>query len=203
MIPTFFILSILLVVWIYYEKRRTDRIMNQSKEAFWEKETRANTTRKADISNLNYITVPLERLPLHENPEGDLTQYENFLRKLAAKKIVNFTGISNTELKLAYGAPNINLLMEFDQNYLELVRTLYRYGKLLYDQNAREEAKTVLEYGLEIETDISANYTLLATIYKEENALNRIDFVIECANKLNSLTKNSLLASLEKIRDAN
>lgn len=199
MIPAFFIVTIIFIGWIYYEKTHSDRIMHQQKEAFWEKETRANLTRKADISGLNYITVPLERLPLHENCDEDLAQYEDFLRKLASKKIVNFTGTSNTDLKLTYGAPNIDFLKECDQNYLELVRTLYRYGKLLYERGNREEAKSVLEYGLEIGTDISANYTLLATIYKEENAVDRIDFVIECAEKLNSMTKNALLNSLHQL----
>ena len=85
---------------------------------------------------------------------------------------------------------------------MELVRNLYRYGKHLYDLNLKEEAKTVLEYGLSIGTDVSANYTLLATIYKEENAKERIDFVISQAETLTPLTKKSLLANLMAIRDS-
>lgn len=200
MIPVFFILAILLVLWIRYERRKSDRAISQATEAFWEKESRANLTRKQDISNLPYLTVPLERLPLHEITDAETAEQETKLRDLAARKIVNFTGITNTELKLKYGAPNINLLMEFDQNYLELVRTLNRYGKLLYDHGERDAAKTVLEYGIEIGTDVSANYTLLAAIYKEENNLDGIDSVIDRAGRINSLTKASMLTKLEQIK---
>lgn len=200
MIPVFFILAILLVLWIRYERKKSDRAISQATEAFWEKESRANLTRKQDISQLPYLTVPLERFPFHELTDAETAEQETKLRELAARKIVNFTGITNTELKLKYGAPNITLLMEFDQNYLELVRTLNRYGKLLYDHGERDAAKTVLEYGIEIGTDVSANYTLLAAIYKEENNPDGIDSVIDRAGRINSLTKASMLAKLEQIK---
>lgn len=202
MIPVFFLITLLLIAWIYYQKARTDRSRKAEEAAFWEKENRANTTRKKDISALDYITVPVEALPFPETGDEELSELQDKLRTLAAKKIVNFTGISNTDLKLAYGAPNITLLTEFDQNYLELVRVLYRYARLLYERGLNEEAKILLEYGISIHTDISANYTLLAEIYKEENAVSRIDFVIEQANLLHSMTKDALLASLMAIRDS-
>lgn len=202
MIPFFFFLIIILVLWIQYQKRHTERSAKETREAFWEKEQRANLTRKKDISNLDYITVPVDSLPFPETGKQEVTDLQNFLLKLSTQKIVNFTGISNTDLKLMYGAPNIDLLMEFDKNYLELVRSLYRYGKYLYELGYTEEARTVLEYGLSVGTDVSANYTLLATIYKEENAKERIDFVISQAEKLTSLTKKALLANLMAIRDS-
>ena len=202
MIPTFFILTILLVVWIHYQKRRTDRITTQKSEAFWEREQQANLTRKKDISNLDYITVPLQSLPFPETDSEEVSDIQKHILRLASGKIVNFTGLSNTDLKLQYGAPNINLLMEYDKNYLELVRSLYRYGKLLYDLNRKDEAASILEYALSIKTDISANYTLLATIYKEKNEIDRINSVISSAEELTSMTKRALLANLVAIRDS-
>ncbi len=202
MVPTFFLITLLLIAWIYYQRAHTDHIRKSKEEAFWEKENRANTMRKKDISSLNYIQVPLENLPFPETDDEELSETQEKLRFLATQKIVNFTGITNTDLKLAYGAPNITLLTEFDQNYMELVRTLYKYGRLLYQAGRIADAKTVLEYGLTVCTDVSANYTLLAEIYKEENEASRIDFVIEQAEKLNSMTKNALLSSLMAIRNS-
>ena len=92
--------------------------------------------------------------------------------------------------------------MEYDKNYLELVRSLYRYGKLLYEQGLADEAATVLNYALSIKTDISANYTLLATIYKEKNDMEGINSVISAAEELTSMTKKALLANLVAIRDS-
>ena len=202
MIPAFFIITLLLVLWIHYQKARTDRSAAQSSEAFWAKEREANTTRKKDISNLDYITVPVDNLPFPETGQEEISDIQKHILNLAAGKIVNFTGISNTDLKLQYGAPNINILMEYDKNYLELVRSLYRYGKLLYERDRKNEAAAVLEYALSIKTDVSANYTLLATIYKEKNEIDRINFVISCAEELTSMTKNTLLSNLVAIRDS-
>lgn len=202
MIPVFFILTLLLVLWIHYQKRRTDQSAAKSSEAFWERERQANLTRKKDISHLDYITVPLQSLPFPETAQEEIADIQKHIIHLAAGKIVNFTGLSNTDLKIRYGAPNINFLMEYDKNYLELVRSLYRYGKLLYEQNLKDEAITILDYALSIKTDISANYTLLATIYKEKNEFDRINYVISCAEELTSMTKKALLANLVAIRDS-
>jgi tetratricopeptide (TPR) repeat protein len=92
--------------------------------------------------------------------------------------------------------------MEYDKNYLELVRSLYRYGKLLYDKQLTDEALSILKYALSIKTDISANYTLLATIYKEKNDAEGINSVISAAEELTSMTKKALLANLVAIRDS-
>ncbi len=202
MIPVFFIITLLLVLWVHYQKRRTDRIASQSSEAFWERERQANLTRKKDISNLDYIHVPLNTLPFPETDSEEIGDIQKHILNLASGKIVNFTGKSNTDLKLEYGAPNINILIEYDKNYLELVRSLYRYGKLLYDRQLTDEAVSVLEYALSIKTDISANYTLLATIYKEKNDLEGINSVISAAEELTSMTKKALLANLVAIRDS-
>lgn len=202
MIPLFFILTLLLMLWIYYQKSRTDRSAKATHDAFWEKERLANTTRKKDISGLDYITIPVEELPFPNLNDEEIEEVQKRLQTLASEKIVNFTGITNTELKLQYGAPNIELLMAFDKNYLELVRSLYRYGKFLYERGYKKEATTILEYGISIKTDVSANYTLLASIYKEENDTKRIDFLISQAETLNSLTKNSLLTNLMNIRNS-
>ena len=202
MIPVFFIITLLLVIWVHYQKRRTDRISSQNSEAFWERERQANLTRKKDISTLNYIHVPVNTLPFPETDSEEIGDIQKHIINLASGKIVNFTGKTNTDLKLEYGAPNINILMEYDKNYLELVRSLYRYGKLLYDKQLVDESKAVLEYALSIKTDISANYTLLATIYKEKNDVAGINSVISAAEELTSMTKKALLANLMAIRDS-
>ena len=190
------------MIWIYYQKSRTDRSTKAAHDAFWDKERKANLTRKKDISQLDYIVIPIEQLPFPALEDEEIKEVQKRLQKLATEKIVNFTGITNTELKLQYGAPNIELLMAFDKNYLELVRSLYRYAKLLYDQGYKEEAAAILEYGISIKTDVSANYTLLASIYKEKNDTKHIDFIISQAETLNSLTKNSLLTNLMAIRNS-
>lgn len=202
MIPVFLLLVVILALWIRYQSTHTDRSAAQKREAFLERERQANLTRKKDISNLDYIHVPVSGLPFPETNQEEITDIQKHILTLASGKIVNFTGLSNTDLKLKYGAPNIDLLMEYDKNYLELVRSLYRYGKLLYDLGKKDESAAILEYAISIQTDISANYTLLATIYKEKNDISRINYIISQAETLTSMTKKALLSNLMAIRDS-
>ena len=121
-------------------KRRTKK-EKQYVDNFWEREREADSTRRKSLENLDYVAIPLQDLPM--DVLGDLPEIEEYhekLRELSGKKIVNFAGYSNTELKLEYGAPNINLLSEYDRNFEELITLLQEWASLLL-QNWGEGAQ--------------------------------------------------------------
>ena len=68
-------------------------------ETYLEKEMRSNHVRKKPLDDLEYITIPLERFPmslLTDDPV--ILECHQTLEALSTEKIVNFTGISNTDL---------------------------------------------------------------------------------------------------------
>ena len=83
MLPLFFTLTLLLMIWIYYQKSRTDRSAKSAHEAFWDKERKANLTRKKDISELDYIVIPMEQLPFPSFEDEEITEVQKQLQKLA------------------------------------------------------------------------------------------------------------------------
>ncbi|MBO4799900.1 MAG: YfhO family protein, partial [Lachnospiraceae bacterium] len=127
-----------------------------------------------------------------------LSEYQETVKNLAEYKILNLTGISNTDLKLQYGAANLEVLSLADQRFTTLARTISGWGNYLYDQGDIPEARQVLEFGISCRTDVSANYITLAKIYKESDP-ERIAALKETAESLNSLTKNSIIERLEEI----
>lgn len=192
-------LSIFIIVTLYI----TIRIRN-SKHAeeemwddFWNKEQEANWTRKQDISTLAYIKLPLDALPLGRYDDESLTCYEDALRDLSSQPICNLNGISNTDLKLQYGAANLPALTECDTNYSTLLALLANYGEKLYELSHRTEAKQVLEYALSLGTDVGKNYELLAAIYEEEGHPGQIESLRSRAENLTSIRKNSILRKLD------
>lgn len=167
---------------------------------FWQKERDANNVRKKDLDTLPYISIPFDHLPMEALCENEeIKEIHNQLQNLSKHKIVNLTGISNTDLKLTYGTANITVLTEYDQNYTILARTLYKWGKLLYDENLIPQAKQVLEFGINTGSDVSGNYKLLAKIYKLEGCKEKILELSKKASSLNSLMKNSIQNSLNDI----
>lgn len=194
----FFASFIVFCAWLCYEIHKHRKLQEQTMDSFWEKEAAANNTRRKSLDGLAYITIPFEDLPLHLlTDEPVIREYHETLHTLAEGPIVNLTGISNTDLKLAYGAPNIKLLSLYDQRYTTLARTLQELGAALYDHGYPKEACTVLEFAVSTHTDISATYRLLSRIYTEEGRPEKIKELIPVAEALNSGLKNSILRMLQ------
>ncbi len=199
----FYMIGAVLVICalIAYEKRKSDSTMRKASENFWAKEREANMTRRKDISKLPYITIPYETLPLDALPESeDYNAAVQQLQSLSGRQILDLSGQTNTDLKLAYGAANLPVLMECDQNYLVLIRTLSRMAGLLTDAGKDDAALAVLCFAIESGSTIRSDYEQLASIYAKRRDYLRLDALISQAEGLDTPTKSALLASLNAIK---
>ena len=185
----------------YYRKRATAQ-QKKVTEDFWSREDQANQIRRKDISNLPYITIPLEKFQIGISDDEELTDYENDLKTLASRKILNLSHQSNTDLKLAYGPANLPALSEYDQNYTTLLRNLVAYADCLIKNGFKSEAVPVLEFGISIDSDIRANYTLLAELYKEQGKTAKIQELIDKAASLDSMMRSAILEQLHTLQNA-
>ncbi len=191
---------ILLAALIAHQLSRSDKNSKKAEENFWNREREANSIRKKPLDDLNYIQIPYETLPFHiltENQQvRDCMEQVNSLKDL---KIVNLAEFTNTDLKLKYGTANITVLSEYDQNFTLLVRTLYKWGRLLYEAGYEEEALIPLEFAISIGTDVSGNYKLLASIYKSKEQVSKIEDLTASAGNLTSIMKKPILTFLSDI----
>ena len=187
---------IVFIVLLTYKLKKHTHIVQKQQEDFWNKELAANTSRKKSLDSLHYITIPLETLPLFHKNNEKFSKYEKELEKLSEKKIVNFSGITNTDLKLEYGAANLPILSEYDQNYTDLVRLLHQWGTALSNEGLTDEAIRVLEFGIECGTDISGHYKLLCSLYQQENTPDKIQDLVTAALQLNTITQRPILSYL-------
>ncbi|MCR5746404.1 MAG: hypothetical protein K6G03_01735 [Lachnospiraceae bacterium] len=167
---------------------------------FIELERKANLTPRKDISNLPYIVVPVGSLPLDlPIDKEEVRERQEIIRSMAEKKVLNLTGKTNTELKLEYGAPNINILSAADSNYTRLVQAISYLASDYYNAGYKNEAKALLEYGISIKTDSKKNYLLLASIYNKSNESEKISGLISCAESIDSLLKDNIIQALKEI----
>lgn len=184
---------------IAYENRKHGRQQKAREKSFWDKENEANSVRKKSLEHLDYISIPFDTLPMNLMKEDEkVSECLQILEELGNLKIVNFTGITNTDLKLSYGAPNINLLTEYDQNYTLLARTLQKWAEILYENGYTDETKTILEFAISTRTDVSKSYYLLADIYKQTGESEKISSLIAVAGNLNSALKNVIVRTLQE-----
>lgn len=197
----FYILASLIMfcLVIYRANKRHQRILKKEEQSFWDRERHSNNVRRKPLDNLDYITIPFDRLPVDIMPENDtVKECLDTLHILDTQKIVNFTGYTNTELKLEYGTANITALSQFDQNYTLLVITLQKWADVLYDAGLQDDAAVILEFALETKTDISKTYYTLAEIYSNRNETDNILNLIQSALSLRSYSSKTIARTLQE-----
>ncbi len=197
----FYVLASLIVfIWIIgHNLRKSKRIQSEAEARFWERERLANETRRKPLDNLDYVRIPLEELPLHLLEDNEqVAGCLQIINELSLQPIVNLTGYTNTDLKLEYGTANITVLTEYDQSYTLLVNTLQTWAKLLYDAGYVEETRKILEFAVSTRTDVTASYDLLADIYLQDAAPEKIQTLLSTAENLNSLSKQVILRHLQE-----
>ena len=195
-----FTVPIIIIVFSVVFKTVVNRKPKNDPDAlFMERERMANLTPKKDISGLPYIKVPVSELPLDVPTESEETkERQDIIRSMADKQVLNLTGITNTDLKLEYGAPNINILSAADGNYTRLIQSITYLSEDYINSRHLSEARRLLEYGISIGTDSRRSYLMLASIYKEEGTPEKIAPLIESAKKIDSLLRESIISSLEE-----
>lgn len=172
----------------------------QSHEEFLEQESRANSVRKADISALPYVEIPLNELPLDALSACGCSALAEELRALASVKILNLSMYTNTELKLMYGPANLTALSDCDDAYTSLIMLLNKIGASLLEADRPDDAEKFLSFAISIGSDITTSYTMLATLYAKKHDINRIDWLIGNADSLTSLSGKTIQNNLRSIK---
>ena len=214
--PIFLLFVILFAIWLRYETRKNSQIEAEANSDFAEKERQANFTRKTDITNLDYIHIPLDSLPFMGKYESVQSSYspsanisgltrseilacEKNVIALSNKKILNLGGLSNTDIKMKYGVANLQILMQYDDNFSKLSRALARWGKLLFDAGELTAAKKVLSYAISCKADIEEAFITLAKIYRQEDNELGISDLVEACDCFDELRKNNIINQIASV----
>ncbi len=183
--------------------RHLNKKIDNDKEDFYERERRANSTLAKDISNIKYLTVPLDKWPIGQIDDPDIKAIEDRLKALSDKDILNLTHKTNTDLKEEYGVPNFDKMQQVGDNFNDLTVAIVDYANELMLHNMYDEAITVLEYGIVIGTDMSNNYTMLADCYAYKNQPRRIETLRTRAENYEGIMRSSILKHLDELLENN
>lgn len=190
---------ILFCTWLSMTIKRSKRTHAAEEKSFWAREQEANSVRRKPLDNLDYITIPLDLLPVHILEDDRIvSECLEILQFLSTQRIVNLTGYSNTDLKLEYGTANITVLSEYDQNYTLLVRTLQKWADVLLEKGFSDEAQTIMEFAIATHTDVSQTYYKLAELYASHIETEKVRGLIQTAETLHSLHKDSIVRTLRE-----
>lgn len=197
---------LIFIAWFTYERNKASKQDKKKQDDFWQKEVDANSVRRVPLDSLEFITVPdsilLSSLSAKDSDDETLLKCNEELVALQSKRIFNLTGMTTTDIKMTYGPANVNVLDEYDTNYIHLVKTIYEFGARLIELNFTDDGIKVLEFGIDSLTDISGNYKLLADLYAKKNQFDRLNYLLETAEKLDSLNKNSIISYVKALQQS-
>lgn len=196
---SYFIFSVTIVFLVVFTmKLSRAKKESRASDEFWSRERAANETRKINPDTIEYLNIPLDTLPFQDTGDAELKELQDTVKALSGERLLNLTGMTNTDIKLAYGAANLPMVSQCDQRFTLLSRTLYRWAVYLTDHDESEKAKAVLECAVSCKSDISGIYTLLADIYIKEQTPEKVEELIRIAEELPTLMKASILQKLRE-----
>ena len=203
MISPLFTTIVLVAGFIFVFMKLTSSKPDTGIKSFNERERRANNTLRQPHDDLSFITVPVDDIPMPEPAVNEkCAALVAEIKRLSQKKMVNLTGITNTDLKLTYGAANLPILTEYDQDFTSLCKALYDLGMEYKNAGREDDAITTLNVAINLGTDISGNYTALAEMYADKGLYVEIQRLISCAGNIRSLTRESTISKLQNILDS-
>ncbi|MBP5745919.1 MAG: hypothetical protein J6W58_06420 [Lachnospiraceae bacterium] len=193
----FFASFLVLCAIFYHNRKKADRSHAKIMQDYFKRENEANNTRKQPLDDLEYIKIDLSKLPTQAYDDDDLIkECIKDITRLCEESIVNFTGLTNTDLKLKYGPANLPFLQQCDLNYTQLVRILNTWANRLFELNDHDSALIVSEYAIRLKADISNIYYMASDIYIEKGTPEKILSLIEIAEELNSVMKDHIVENL-------
>lgn len=198
MFPCLTIFIIFLLV-LAYERRKSTRKEEEVRQRFWNRENAANAARKKDLSSLDYVQIPQSLYESIDSTDEEIGQCIQVLIDLSKRKIVNLGGLTNTDLKLAYGVANLATLTEYDENYTTLICCLVKLSKKLIDCGQKNDAIRILSFGVSCHSDITENYTLLASLYKETSQSGPLTLLYQQIQVLPEDKRETILRKIQSI----
>lgn len=197
--PVLTILLLIFILWLNYEMRKASSKQQKASESFWAKENSSNLVRRKDISDLDFMTVTTDGLPLEDKEDDTINSYRDTILKLAGAKLINLSGFTNTDLKSLYGPANMSLLTEYENNYITMVSFLQKWADRLYSKGFIEDAQSVLEYAVRMQSDVIGTYKLLAKIYRLRKMPEKINELVDFLSDSDIHNKDKLISALKEL----
>lgn len=204
-LPSLFILFITLVILFQYNLRKNTKIENKMKEAFWKNERDSLVVRKKDFTDEDYIHIPDTPLVLESTEtfeEGDKLYYKQLVRQLNQLEtldMMNFSDMTNTEIRLAFGTANQTIVQNNEVNYNNYLKTLAKLSKLYEDYKLYPSAISILERCIAMNSDYKEHFLHLGAMYRKTNQQVSLKALITKADALESPMKKGLVDALKSL----
>lgn len=200
--PSFFIIFIIIIFVIQHHLHKSQRIEDANKREFWQKEERSLSIRRKEFTKENYIYPSLavyhfdDLYNLNPSDRMQFQQLAKDLIRLSKLEMMNFSTMTNSEIRLAFGTANQTIIQANEEHFDLFLKTLSKYGHLMLQNNYVEEATLAFEQCISLGSEYHDHYITLAEIYKNCHKKEAFNKLLKKASDIESINKNALIKKL-------
>lgn len=204
--PTLFILFLIGIFIFQHHLRKNMKIEDKTKDEFWRKEQSSLVVRKKEIAPEDYIIPDISELSfqLPEDMEpGDELQLKQLIKRikdLSTHDMMNFSNLSNTDLRIRFGTANQSIITNNEYTYNNFLKALASYAHLINEYKHPEESIIALKQCISLGSDYSDHFVYLGQLYLDLHMPNDFSDLKTIANSLETSNKKGILEKLESLK---
>ncbi|MCL2854756.1 MAG: hypothetical protein FWE21_03965 [Defluviitaleaceae bacterium] len=184
-------------------RRRNEEKRSRAEDMIAEDDD-ANQTRPKDVGEELFLHAPVDKLPVKEYTEEQREKphpaymWQNKVLAAADKKMLRFeTPPSNVELKKMFGRTNLEFVARYEENFVNLIHAMCHWAEALLAAEERDDARKVLEVAVDMGSEISQTYMLLADIYAGDGEEEKLAGLKKLVEGRSFPAKNTTLTYIE------
>ena len=148
--------------------RRGSRGRYDKMNAYLSAERAANTARKRDIDDSLIIKAAFPQEACIDSASDDaLLLQKQEKARAASHAMMMRTGLSNIEIKHAFGPQNIDHIAQCEANFNNYVKALQEWAEELLNRGNKDAARLVLEEAVNAGAETSKAFITLTGLYRE------------------------------------
>lgn len=179
--------------------RRSNVRSKKTKDEFWERERSSYLAPDRSTDDLEFVVFPPD-LPMDIDTGDPVTEeYQETLRVLSKEKVLNLSGITNTDIRLSYGKGNLPELSKADSRFITLLRTLNSVASGYIKAGYKEEGEKLLTFAVSLGSDIRDSWRMLGELYLLRDDDAALSDLIKKAEALDSPKKEGVLKDLRSL----
>ncbi len=194
-IPIIFIWLLIVILLFRYNINKKDKELNTKRKNFLEKIDKSTSSRKKKIEDENFLSLSLttDYINSLDISEG----YKKRLLSQREKPMASFSGISNTDLMISYGAASLSDIKNYEDNLAVMQKMLYTCASELYDKGDINHSIKLLEESIKLKDSRSSSYILLGKCYDKNGNKDKKKELLQMINNSDLTLKNKILEELK------
>ncbi|MCQ2911029.1 MAG: hypothetical protein MJ244_02475 [Clostridia bacterium] len=176
------------------DKKKIKEFLREENKTYIKSKDELNKIHFVEI-NFNDIKFKPKSVKAKEDVKA-LLSYQNL-------KLANFKDVSNSELKKTFGSNNFKEVLEYQNNYDDMFKQLRITTESLIKDNDDKSAISLLNYSINMGSDVTKDYTMLADLYAKNKMRMEMFELIDNVRTNKNLSQQKIMNHIKELETKN